>query len=88
MPQVFVLLLCQTTITLATIVVNPGISLKNAPTLDKITPLSKGHPSANPNRASLKVGLRKGRMHKGENLQRRWDKFFIQRLKQYRKESQ
>ena len=55
-PQVFVLLLCQTTITLAIIVVNPGISLKNTPTLDKITPLSKDRPPANPNRANLKMG--------------------------------
>jgi len=73
---VFVLLLCQTTIILATIEVNLGISLKNAPVLDKITPLSKGHPPANPSRASLKMGLRKDRIHKGLNLQRRWDKFF------------
>ena len=85
-PQVFVLLLHQTTITFATIVVSPGISLKNAPILDKITPLSKG-PLANPSRASSKMRLRKGRMHKGVSLQRRWDKFFIQRWKQYRKEN-
>ena len=70
-PQVFLLLLRQTTIILATIVVSLSISLKNAPTLDKITPLSKGHPSANPNRASLKMGLRKDRVHKGVNLQKR-----------------
>ena len=65
--QVFILLLRQTTIILATIVVSPGIFLKNAPTLDKITPLSKGHPLANPSRASSKMGLRKDRMHKGVN---------------------
>ena len=86
-PQVFVLLPRRTTITLAIIVLNPGISLKNAPTLDKITPLSNGCLPSNLNQAILKMWLRKGRMHRGENLQRRWDKFFIQRLKPYQKES-
>ena len=67
-PQVFVPLLRPTTITLATIVVSPGIFLKHAPTLAKITPLSKGHPVANPSRANSKMGLRKDKMHKGVNL--------------------
>ena len=68
--------------------VKPGHFSKECPYPRQNIPLSKDHLLANPNRASLKMGLRKGKMHKGVNLQRRWDKFFIQRLKQYRKESQ
>ena len=67
-PQVFVPPLRPTTIILVSIVVSLGIFLKNAPTLAKLTPLSKGHLLANPSRASSKMGLRKDKMRKGVNL--------------------
>ena len=86
-PPAFVLLLHKTTITLAIIVVNPDISPRNAPTQDKITPISKGRLPANLNRASLKMWLKKVKMHRGVNPRRNLDKFFIWRLKPYRKAS-
>jgi len=46
----------------------PGHFSKECPTLAKITPLSKGHPLANPSRANSKMGLRMDKMHKGVNL--------------------
>ena len=59
-PRVFALLLRPATITLASIVVSLGISLKSALFPAKPTLPFKGHLWANPSRVSSGLGLRKG----------------------------
>ena len=87
-PQVFAPLLRPTTIILVSIVVSLGIFPKSAPTPAKPTPLSKGHPWANPSRANSGLGLRKDKMCKGENQRRKWDKSSIQRWRRFRRVNQ
>ena len=75
MPQAFILPLHRTTIILVIIVVNPNISPRNAPTLNSITPISKGRLPAILNRASLRMWLKKVKMHRGETSEKSWTSF-------------
>ena len=63
-PRVFALLLRPATITLASIVVNLGISLKSALFLVKPTLPFPGHLWANPSRVSSGLGFKKGNRYR------------------------
>jgi len=79
MPRAFVLPLHRPTIIPVIIVANLDISPRSAHTLNSITLISKGRLSANLNRASLRMWLKKFKMNKGANPQKKLDKFFTQR---------